>query len=82
MKTTVDIADPLLSRAKKLAARRGTTLRAVIEDALRMVLEEDRAGSVAPTIRTHTFGGAGLQPGLTWDDWAVIRSRSYEGRGG
>lgn len=81
MKTTVEMSDVILRRAKKLAARRGTTLRAFIEDAVRAALEaEERAGG-AP-LRTHTFGGQGLQPGLTWSDWATIRTMSYEGRGG
>ena len=76
MKTTVEIADPILRRAKKSAARRGTTLRAVIEDALRMALDAEEHQGVAAPIRTPTFGGRGLQPGLTWSDWATIRSMS------
>lgn len=35
MKTTLNIDDRLLSRAKALAAREGTTLTAVVEEALR-----------------------------------------------
>jgi hypothetical protein len=81
MKTTIDIADPLLRRAKRLAGQRGTTLKAVIEDALRRELAAAEEGGPAP-IRTHTFGGRGLQPGLTWSDWAAMRAASYEGRGG
>jgi hypothetical protein len=82
MKTTVDIAAPLLRRAKKLAERRRTTLRVVIEDALRAALEAEERRRPAAPIRTHTFGGRGLQAGLSWDDWTAIRSVSYEGRGG
>lgn len=81
MKTTVDLADALLRRAKRLAARRGTTLRAVIEDALRKELAAEEPGPEAP-VRTHTSGGRGLQPGLSWSDWATIRALSQEGRGG
>jgi hypothetical protein len=81
MKTTVDIADPLLTRAKRLAARRGTTLKALIEDALRKELASSDA-AVGGEIRTHTFGGRGLQAGLSWSDWATIRAMSREGRGG
>ena len=82
MKTTVDIADLLLRRAKRLAAKRNTTLKALIEGALRDELERDRAGARGGEIRTHTFRGRGLQAGLSWDDWSAIRSLSYEGRGG
>lgn len=35
MKTTLDLADDLLIEAKMLAARRRTTLKAVVESALR-----------------------------------------------
>jgi hypothetical protein len=35
MKTTLELDDRLLERAKRLAAENGTTLRAVVEDALR-----------------------------------------------
>ncbi|TDJ48955.1 MAG: DUF2191 domain-containing protein [Gemmatimonadetes bacterium] len=38
MKTTLDIRDELILRAKKLARRTGRPLRAVVEDGLRMVL--------------------------------------------
>lgn len=81
MKTTVDIADALLRRAKRLAARRGTTVRSVIEDALRRELAAAEETTRKP-VRTHTFGGQGLQAGLSWSDWAAIRATSYEGRGG
>jgi hypothetical protein len=82
MKTTVDIADALLIRAKRLAARRGTTLKVVLEEALRDALE--RGGEAPPpaTLRTHTVRGQGLQPGLAWDDFSAIRDMVYEGRGG
>jgi len=83
MKTTIDIADSLLLQAKRLAARRQTTLKAVIEAALRDALaaEQGRAGDRFE-LRTHTFKGKGLQPGLSWDDWNAMLSMSYEGRGG
>lgn len=82
MKTTVDISDALLRRAKRLAARRGVTLRSVLEDALRRELASERAEGAPPLVRTHTFGGQGLQRGLDWSDWSAIRSMAYEGRGG
>lgn len=81
MKTTVDIADVLLRQAKRLAARRGTTLRDVLEAGLRKELAAERE-TARPPIRTHRFEGQGLQAGLDWADWAAIRASSYEGRGG
>jgi len=40
MKTTLDIKDDLLIRAKRLAKRTGKPLRAVVEDSLRLVLAQ------------------------------------------
>ncbi|MBI4859497.1 MAG: DUF2191 domain-containing protein [Candidatus Riflebacteria bacterium] len=82
MKTTIDIADPVLKRAKKLAAERGTTLKVLVDTALRDLLAASRSRTRPHRLQTHTFEGEGLQPGLSWDDWAAIREMSYEGRGG
>lgn len=40
MKTTLDIKDDLLIRAKSLAKRSGKPLRAVVEDSLRLILAQ------------------------------------------
>ncbi len=40
VKTTIDVHDELLKRAKRHAKETGQTLRAVIEEGLRMVLEK------------------------------------------
>jgi hypothetical protein len=82
MKTTIDIADPLLRRAKRLAAQRHTTLKAVVEEALRNALEQDARERRPKPLRTHTFRGRGLQRGLSWDDWNTLRALAYEERGG
>jgi hypothetical protein len=82
MKTTIDIADPLLRRAKQLAARRHTTLKAIMEEALRRTLNEESRAPAPEPLRTHTFRGRGLQAGLSWDDWNTLRSLAYEERGG
>jgi hypothetical protein len=82
MKTTVDIDDRLLRRAKALAAERGTTLRAVLEDALRTELRGARGSGRGAPIKTTTFGGNGLRQGVAWDDWNALRALAYEGRGG
>jgi hypothetical protein len=82
MKTTIDIADPILHRAKRLAARRHTTLRAVVESALRDALEAENHPRKPCRVETHVVEGKGLQPGLDWDDWSRILELCYEGRGG
>jgi hypothetical protein len=76
MKTTVDIADPILREARKLAARQGTTLRAVIEEGLRRVLADKRRKSRF-RLRLVTAGGRGLRPELRDTSWDEIRDLSY-----
>lgn len=81
MKTTVEIADSLLASARRLAAREGTSIRALIEEGLRKVLDKrERRGGFA--LRRVTFGGSGLSPELSPADWDAIRDRAYEDRGG
>jgi hypothetical protein len=77
MKTTVDIADPVLREARKVATRDGTTLRALIEEGLRRVLAERRRKSPF-RLRLVTAGGRGLRPELRDVSWDEIRDLSYE----
>ena len=83
MKTTVEISDALLRAAKRTAAERNMTLRMVIEAALHRYVEAaaDEA-QTRPQLRRHSFRGRGLQPGLSESEWATIRERAYESRGG
>ena len=81
MKTTVDISDDLLHRAKNLAARQGITLRALIEDGLREVLRR-RARRDRFTLRDAGVNGRGPRAGMSEGDWEAIRDEIYGGRGG
>ncbi len=81
MKTTLDIADPLLRDAKKIAAREGTTLRALVEQGLRLVIAAKKR-QVPFRLRQVTFAGNGLRPELQGADWNRIVEMIYEGRGG
>ncbi len=80
MKTTLDIADPLLKAAKVAAQREGTTLRALVERGLKLVLRNPR-----PTrgfrLRDLSVTGQGLQPEATGRTWAELRDLTYRGRG-
>ena len=44
MKTTIDLPDELLAEAKATAARRRTTLKAMVEHALKREIEGDLPG--------------------------------------
>ncbi len=78
MKTTIEIADPLLLDARKLAEREGVTLRALVERGLRLVIAEQKAAQPFK-LRRASDTGDGLQPDLA--SWDRIRDLSYEGRG-
>jgi Arc/MetJ family transcription regulator len=81
MKTTIDISDPLLERAKRAAAQQSTTLKALVEAGLRHVLRE-RQRSRHFELRDARVAGRGLQKGFREVSWDVIRDAAYEGRGG
>ena len=54
MKTTLMIPDALMRRLKREAARQRTTISALVERALRLLLEEERpAGSLPELPRFH-----------------------------
>jgi hypothetical protein len=80
MKTTIEISDPLLREARKLAEREGITLRALMERGLRRVVAETRHG--APfKLRKASFKGRGLSADLRDATWDKLRDLAYEGRG-
>jgi hypothetical protein len=57
LKTTIELSDALLLRAKRAALERGTTLRALIEEALERAV--GGTGKRATPLRTITFGVPG-----------------------
>ena len=63
MKTTIDITDGLLAEAKKVAAEKHTTVRALVEDGLRLVLDRERQREPL-TLRDGSVGGHGLRPAM------------------
>lgn len=80
MKTTVDISDPLLREAKRLAAREGVTLKTLIERGLLRVVSETKPVP-AFKLRRGSFKGNGLCPELQDVSWDRIRDMIYDGRG-
>lgn len=76
MKTTIDVQDALLERAKRHAARTRRPLRAVVEEGLRCVLSERSA--------PHTFELADASVGdpdaidpLEAFSWQDLREQIY-----
>jgi len=61
MKTTIEIADDLFARSRKLADRQGITLRALVEEGLRLALKAHARGE-ASEFSLPTFGRGGLTP--------------------
>ena len=63
MRTTLDLDDDLVRKAKRRAAESGTTLTAVIEDALRVRLAR---ASTRPkkAVKLPTYGKGGVFPGV------------------
>ena len=80
MKTTIDLPNRLLEEAKKVATRKKTTLRELLAQGLRRVLEEQRRPETF-RLRKATFRGQGLQSGVRDLQWDRIRDLTYEGRG-
>ena len=76
MKTTIDIADDLLERAKRQAQRENKTLKEVVEEALRRQLAVSTPRK-SFKYRPHTVKGNGLQPGIAEGDWEKIRDLIY-----
>ena len=80
MKTTIEISDGLLIRAKQMAREQNVTLRSLAEEGLRKVIEE-RSGREACKINPVTFAGKGLSPEFKGATWERIREAAYEGHG-
>ena len=80
MKTTIEISDPLLETARQVASREKTTVRALVEEGLRKIIEERQRGP-GFRLRRITFKGNGLQPQVSGASWEQIREMVYEGHG-
>ena len=80
MRTTVRLEDALLEQAKREAARRGTTLTALIEQGLRLALAEPRRKRARPRVKLPVCRlGGGVLPGVELDDGSALLDR-MEGR--
>lgn len=80
MKTTLDIADSVLQRAKELAREQRVTLRSLAEEGLKKVIAE-RSSRAPVHVHPVTFRGEGLSPEFRGAGWERVRDAAYEGRG-
>lgn len=82
MRTTLNLPDDLLDRARKVAVECRTTVTALITEALREALARRRKKSSArPPLHLPTFGSGGLQPGVDLDDSAALLDLMEPSRG-
>jgi Arc/MetJ family transcription regulator len=75
MKTTIEIADDLLDRARRQARREHKTLRDIVEEALRRRLAAPQPGSFR--LRKHPFAGEGRDPRVAEGHWSTVRDLIY-----
>jgi len=72
MRTTIRLDDQLLAEVKNLATERGQTMTAIIEDALRMMINQRKQLENQPKVSIITVSGNGLQAGVDLDDSAAL----------
>ena len=82
MKTTIELPDDLLERGKAVARRENSTLKALIEEGLRLALRErTRSRKRAAPFAVQPFQGDGLSPDFAGAGWEKIRDEIYHDRG-
>jgi hypothetical protein len=79
MRTTVRLDEALLRRARAEAAKRNTTLTALIEQGLELVLRRPlRRGSRGAVSLPECGAGGGTLPGVDLNDSAALLDRMDE----
>lgn len=80
MKTTLEIQDALLLRAKRLSKRTGKPLRVLVEEGLRHVLTAEPLGGYE--LSDRSVGTAGAPNPLDSLSWQDLRELVYGNRSG
>jgi len=80
MKTTIELPDELLERSKAVARRENSTLKALIEEGLRLALRARTRKRSAP-FAVQPFRGDGLSPEFAGGGWEKVRDEIYRDRG-
>jgi hypothetical protein len=78
MKTTIEISDALLARAKRHAKKTGKPLRVLVEEGIRRVLDAEpaRSGYKLPDLSVGNPRAKNPLEALTWQD---LRDEIYGG---
>ena len=80
MKTTIDVNDTLLDRAKRHARKVGKPLRALVEDGLRHVLAESEMTTPPYRLPDCSVGRRGNPDPLEHYSWQDLRQEIYGDR--
>lgn len=78
MKTTVELDDALLKMSKAMAVKESTTLKALIEEGLRLILlrrEEQASRKKTPVKLPVCSQGAGVHSGVNLNDGSDLEDR-------
>lgn len=79
MRTTVDLPDELLLEVQRMAREQNRTMRSVMEEALRSMMEKYRHGQ-AFELADASVGGNGLQQAFRDASWDDLRAAAYGSR--
>ena len=80
MKTTIELPDTLIEKARRVAQREGATLRALVEEGLQRSLEARRQAA-RRQLDFPSYGGNGLTDEFQGAPWSRIRDEIYREHG-
>lgn len=72
MRTTINLPDELIQRAKRAALDADTTLTEVIANALREALAKRRRNPPRKKFKIITYGKGGVRPGVDLSDTSAL----------
>jgi hypothetical protein len=76
MKTTFDIADNILVRAREVSKAESVPLKVMVEEGLKVILDRHSQRKV-PRVEPVTFKGEGLSEAFRTASWSEIRDAAY-----
>jgi len=77
MKTTIELSDRLLERARSVARREGTTLRALVEEGLHLALRARAPRRRRERYSVQPFQGDGLTADFADASWPQFRDEIH-----